>query len=47
MVLSDNQFVVIRGNSLFSLCHAVYFRKLISFIKDNEYDRVCFLYSLH
>lgn len=47
MVLFVSQFAVIRGVSLFSPCHAVYFRKLISFIKDNEYDRVCFLYSLH
>lgn len=29
MVLSDNQFAVIRGISLFSLYHAVYFLKLI------------------
>lgn len=29
MVLSGNQFAVIRGISLFSLCHAVYFLKLI------------------
>lgn len=46
MVLFAREFLLIRGGSLFSRCRGVYFQRLISFIKDNEYDGVCVLYSL-
>ncbi len=46
MVLFICQLPFIHGVSLFSHGYAVYFLRLISFIKDNEYDGVCVLYSL-